>query len=354
MALPHPSNIPDFDDLMNPVNIRNPFPLYAWLRESSPVYWSKRMGGWLLTRFADVRNALGDARRYSSNSGAPLLARADALPAEARADFQVGYRFFYQQIQASDAPVHTLQRSLITKAFSARVTESIRGRIQNRIDTLIDGMEAKQACDFVSDFAYPLPSLVIFDLLGVPEEHYQVLRQSADAFARFLPATLTGDVNTLRHITETLHETDALLRGLIAERRREPQLDLISALASVREGPSQLSDDDIVVLSNFLLFAGHETTANLLAGSILHLLQDRRLWTSLLDSPGLLGNAIEELLRFVSPVLSVGRIATEDFELHGTLIRKGQRVSMMVGAANHDPAQFNDPETLVLDRPRPQ
>jgi cytochrome P450 len=354
MASSHPLNIPDFDNLMNPVNIRNPFPLYAWMRESSPVFWSKHMNGWLLTRFADVRSALGDPRRYSSVSGAPVLARADALPAEARADFQVGYRFFYQQIQAFDAPVHTLQRSLITKAFSARVMESMRGRIQNRIDALIDGMEAKQACDFVSDFAYPLPSLVIFDLLGVPEEHYRALRHSADAFARFLPATLTGDVNTLRHIAETLQKTDTLLRGLISERRREPQLDLLSALVSVREDQTQLSDDDIVVLSNFLLFAGHETTANLLAGSILHLLQDRRLWTRLLDSPGLLGNAIEELLRFVSPVLSMGRIATEDFELHGMYIKKGQRVSMMIGAANHDPAQFNDPDSLVLDRARVQ
>jgi cytochrome P450 len=272
----------------------------------------------------------------------------------ARADFELGYRFFYQQIQASDAPVHTLHRSLITKAFSARVMESIRERIQQRVDALIDGMESREACDFVADFAYPLPSLVIFDLLGVPEEHYQSLRHSAGAFARFPSATFAGDVMTLRHIAETLQHTDALLRRLIAQRRSQPRSDLISTLASVREQQSHLSDDDIVVLCNFLLFAGHETTANLLAGSVLHLLAQRNLWTSLRNSLSSLGNAIEELLRFVSPVLSIARLATEDLELHGTTIRKGERVSLMVGAANHDAAQFDNPEALILDRPRVQ
>ncbi len=269
-----PSNTPDFDNLMNPVNIRNPFPLYAWLRENSPVHWNKYMNGWLLTLYADVRGAFGDTDRFSSQSGIPLLARANALPVTARADFEVGYRFFYQQIQASDAPVHTIHRSLITKAFSPLVMERMRERIQRRVDALIDGMESREAFDFVAGFAYPLPSLIIFDLLGVPEEHYQALRHSADAFARFPSAALASDVNTLRHIAESLQQTEALLRRLITLRRSEPQLDLISALASVREEQAYLSDDDIVVLCNFLLFAGHETTANLVAGSVLHLLQE--------------------------------------------------------------------------------
>ncbi len=353
MALPNPPTIPDFDNLMNPVNIRDPFPLYAWLRENSPVHWNKQMNGWLLTRFVDVRSAFGDATRFSSQSGLPLLARAELLPPEARADFHLGYRFFYQQIQASDAPIHTIHRSLITKAFSARVMEGMRARIQQRVEKLIEDMERKQVCDFVKDFAYPLPSLVIFDLLGVPEEHYEALRHSADAFARFPPAALTQDVAGLRYIAEKLQQTSALLRQLIARRRRDPQPDLISALASVREEQAQLSDDDIVVLCNFLLFAGHETTANLLAGSVLNLLQNRKLWSALTASASLPGNAVEEFLRFVSPVLSIARVATEDIELRGKIIKKGDRVSLMIGAANHDPAQFEDPEALVLGRARP-
>lgn len=310
------------------------------------------MNGWLITRFVDVRSAFGDAHRFSSQSGIPLLARAELLPPEARADFHVGYRFFYQQIQASDAPIHTMQRALITKAFSARVMESMRGRIQSRVVKLIDEMERKRVCDFVQDFAYPLPSLVIFDLLGVPEEHYETLRHSADAFARFPAATLTRDVDALKHIAANLQQTDALLRQLITQRRREPQLDLISTLVSAQEEQARLSDDDIVVLSNFLLFAGHETTANLLAGSVLHLLQNRKLWTDLTASATLPNNVVDELLRFVSPVLSLARVATEDVELHGNVVKKGDRVSLMIGAANHDPAQFEDPEELNLGRAR--
>ncbi len=337
---------------MHPVNIRNPFPLYSWLRENSPVHWSRHMNGWLLSRFVDVRAAFADSVRFSSQCGIPLRARAEALPAAARTAFELGYQFFYQQIQTSDAPVHTRQRSLITKAFSARVMESMREGIQKRVDGLIDAMEQRAHLDFVRDFAYPLPSLVIFDLLGVPEEHYTALRHSADAFARFPPATLVGDVNALTHIAETLRGADGLLRKLIAERRQHPQPDLISALVSVREDQAQLSDGEIVVLCNFLLFAGHETTANLLAGSVLHLLQDRKLWQSLKASAGLPPNVIEELLRFVSPVLSTARLATEDLELHSTQIRRGERVSLLIGAANHDEAQFDNPETLLLDRGR--
>ena len=354
MAIPLLSTIPDFDNPMHPVNIQNPFPLYSWLRDNSPVHWSKQINSWLITRFADVRAAFGDTDRFSSQGGVPLLPIADTLPPEARTDFLVGYRFVYQQIQASDGLLHTTQRSLITKAFSARVLESIRVRVQHRVDTLIDEMERQQTCDLVRDFAYPLPSLVVLDLLGVAEEHYATLRHSATAFTQFVSAALTRDAEALRQVAAAFQQTEALLRQLIEQRRGKPRQDLISALVSVREEKAQLSEDQIVVLCNFLLFAGHETTANLVAGSVLHLLSDRQHWESLIYSPTVLANAIEELLRFVSPVLSLSRVTTKDLELHGTFIKKGERVSLMIGAANHDPAQFDDAESLNLRRPRVQ
>lgn len=347
------STTPHFDNLMSPANLQDPFPLYQWLRNNSPVHWNKHIGSWMLTRFDDVRSAFSDFARFSSNNGEALLKRVEGLSGPVKASFDIGYRFFYRQIQASDPPAHTAQRSLIAKAFTPRVMEGMRESIQLRVDGLLDHLEVLKKCDFVSQFAYPLPSLVIFDLLGVPEEHYDALRDSAAAFARFLPAIHTRDFGALEQIATNLLHTEQLLQGLIDKRRRLPHSDLLSALVHSREGSVVLTDDELVVLCNFLLFAGHETTANLLGGSLLHLLQNRRLWDQLKDSPELLGNAVEELLRFVSPVLTIGRTLKEDFECRGTVMKKGDRINLMIGAANHDPAQFENPEQLKWERSRP-
>ena len=345
---------PDWDHLLSPANIENPFPLYANLREESPVHWNNHFGCWLLTRYSDVRSAFADRARFSSQTGEALLSRATDFPREAVRDLEVGYRFFYKQIQTFDSPEHTVHRSLIAKAFTPKVIEDLRPLIQTRVDRLIGDMLSQGECDFVAQFAYPLPSLVIFDLLGVPEDHYSVIRTSASAFARFPAAIYSRNFAALAEIAQNLASTEKVLLSLIAERRRSPKADLISALAYVREGANALSDADIVVLCNFLLFAGHETTANLLGGSVLHLLHERPLWNQLRENRELLPNAVEELLRFVSPVLSVARVLTKDFECHGTVMKKGDRIQLSVGAANHDPAQFPDPENLRLDRPNLQ
>jgi len=252
------------------------------------IYDTVVLGSWLLTRFDDVRSAFSDSARFSSDSGGPLLKKAADLPSSSRASFDIGYRFFYRQIQASDPPAHTTQRALIAKAFTPRMMESMRASIQVRVDRLVDHLEESKNSDFISQFAYPLPSLVIFDLLGVPEEYYKPLRASAAAFARFPPALHTRDLEALEQIAANLTNTEKMLQRLISERRANPRDDLISALANAREGSNMLTDDELVVLCNFLLFAGHETTANLIGGSLLHLLQNRNLWNQLKDSPELL------------------------------------------------------------------
>ena len=187
-----------------------------------------------------------------------------------------------------------------------------------------------------------MPLVVIFDLLGVPKEYYDTLRASASAFARFPPAIYSRDYSLLASIANNLEATEQLLLGLLAERRRTPQNDLISSLASTVEGSASLTDGEIVVLCNFLLFAGHETTANLIGGSVLHLLQNREQWESLRENAESPGWVVEELLRHVSPVLTISRVLKEDVERHGVTMKKGDRVLLGVGAANHDPAKFPD------------
>jgi cytochrome P450 len=221
------------------------------------------------------------------------------------------------------------------------------------VERLSNQLRQAGTVDFVAEFAYPLPSLVIFDLLGLPVQHHQTIREAAASIAKFPSAALRGDFSQFEQTAANLRRAETVLKEIILQRRAVPTQDVISTLANEVDVGSCLSDDDIVVLCNFLLTAGHETTANLLAGSIRHLLSERQLWNQLCEHPELVENAVEELLRFISPVLWSNRLMTEDVELDGHILRKGDRVLLGIGAANHDPFEFTDPETLDLTRPKP-
>jgi cytochrome P450 len=218
----------------------------------------------------------------------------------------------------------------------------------------LDDLERAGACDFVAQFAYPLPSLVIFDLLGVPAEDHETMRETAKALVMFPNAVYKGDVEMIDHIAEGLIRGQTILERLIEQRRREPKNDLISILVRTDQGTTRLPDDEIVVLCNFLLAAGHETTANLLGGSLRYLLEKRELWEQLGAAPEIIPVAVEELLRFVSPVLWTSRLPKEDIELDGHVLRKGSRVLLGIGAGNHDPGEFQDPGLLDFTRTKVQ
>jgi cytochrome P450 len=188
-------------------------------------------------------------------------------------------------------------------AFTPQLVGGMRTSIQQRADRLLDEMERKGTCDFVSEFAYPLPSSVIFDLLGVPAQYHDTIRESSQGSAMFPSSVYRRDFNAMEEIAKQLTAAEDVLQRLIRERRREPQNDLISMLSNGDSATSPLPEDELVVLSNFLLAAGHETTANLLSGSLRYLLERRELWEQLGAAPEMITWAVEELLRFVSPVL---------------------------------------------------
>ena len=237
-------------------------------------------------------------------------------------------------------------------AFTPKVVAEMRVSIQQRADRLLDNLERAGTGDFVSDFAYPLPSLVIFDLLGIPAEAHDIIRESSRAAVTFQRAVYTHDFKAMEYIAERLTDAEQVLHKVIQERRRAPRNDLISILVHGYAANAQLPDDELVVLCNFLLAAGHETTANLLSGSLRYLLERRELWEPLGATPELIPTAVEELLRFVSPVLWLSRLPGEDIELDGHLLRKGTRVQLGIGAANHDPSEFPNPEQLDFTRPK--
>jgi cytochrome P450 len=341
-------------DPLKPSNLQDPFAYFAKLREEKPVYWNERYSFWMVTRYKDVRAALLAPRRFSSETGAEMEKRAEQLPRSARASFDIGKRFLYSHLQAMDPPRHTDQRHTVMNAFTPRVVAEMRAPIEQRVDRLLDELERARACDFVAQFAYPLPSLVIFDLLGVPAEDHETMRETAKALVMFPNAVYKGDVRMIEHIAEGLTRGQAILEGLIEQRRREPKNDLISILVHADQRTTHLPDDEIVVLCNFLVAAGHETTANLLGGSLRYLLEKRELWEQLGATPEMIPAAVEELLRFVSPVLWTSRLPTEDIELDGHVLRKGNRVLLGIGAGNHDPGEFQDPGVLDFARTKVQ
>jgi cytochrome P450 len=337
-------------DPVEPSNIENPFPFFARLREEAPVYWSEKYSFWMLSRYRDVKEVLLQPKKFSSVTKAPLLDRREHLPQDLHKSFDVAVRFFYGHMHASDPPVHTEQRQAVMKDFMSLVTGVIKESLERRVSELLDGMEQAGTCDFVKDFAYPLPSQIIFDLLGVPEEYHQIIRETSELIIRFPTAVYQSDSAVIVKMAEKAKDAEAAIRQLIEMRRREPKEDLISSLVRPENAIGRLPDEDIVVLCVFLLTAGHETTANLLGGSLRYLLQDRRQWEQLIATPDILPGAVEELLRFVSPVLWLARVTQEDIKMDGQVLPKGSQVMVGFGSANHDPAQFPDPETLDITR----
>jgi len=342
----------DLFDPMTRSNLQEPFVFFAKLRKEKPVYWNEQYSFWMLTRYQDVKAVLRAPRQFSSATEVEIEKRAEQIPQSARASFDIGKRFWYTAIQATDPPKHTDQRGAVMNAFTPQVVAEMRTSIQQRVDHLLDEMERAATCDFVSEFAYPLPSLVIFDLLGVPAEDHEAMREATQALVMFPSTAYKGDFGAMEHIAERLTRAQGVLERLIQERRREPKKDLISILLHAETGTTQLPDDEIVVLCNFLLVAGHETTANLLSGSLRYLLERRELWEQLGAAREMIPTAVEELLRFVSPVLWASRLPAEDFELDGHLLRKGSRLQLGIGAANHDPAEFPNPAQLDFTRPK--
>lgn len=313
----------------------NPYPLYQHLLATAPVQFNEVLGAWTLARYADVVVCLTDAR---SSVNRTQQAAPDAP------NYQVA-----RSMLVSDPPDHTRLRALVSKAFTPRMIEQLRPRIVAIVGELLDRMaERNGSVDLIADVAYPLPVVVIAELLGVPprdrvkfHEWSAVVAASLDPL---VPPELTERVAVAR---QSLH---TYLRGIIAERREQPRADLISALVAVEERGDVLSEPELVVMCTLLLIAGHETTVNLIGNGMLALIRHPEQYARLREEPSLITVAVEELLRFDSPVQMTARIATEPVQFDGQTVQPGEWMLPLLGAANHDPSQFAEPEGLDLTR----
>ena len=321
----------------DPAFSADPYPTYHRLRAEDPVHRTP-MGFWILTRYDDVATVLRDAR--FGRKGFDELIRD-----------RFGENTFDQAMLFRDPPDHTRLRALVIKAFTPRVIEEMRAKIQKTVDRLLDGVRDARAMDVIADLAYPLPVSVISEMLGVPAEDRDLFRGWSADIARSLDAiVLPTEPEVVERGNAARHALSSYFRALIAERRRRPQRDLLSDLIAAEEQGDKLSEEELMATILLLFVAGHETTVNLIGNGTLALLRNPNQLEALRRSPALIGGAIEELLRYDAPVQRTGRMPNTDVELGGKRIAKGDLVLSLIGAANRDPAHFAEPDRLDLAR----
>jgi cytochrome P450 len=328
---------PNLDvDFFAPEVRADPWPFYARLREADPVH-RRPDGDWILTRYADCQGVLADPR-CSSNPA------HESRPSEGSPARQAGSNL----LLFLDPPDHTRLRRLVSKAFTPRRVEELRPRIAELVDALLDEVDGEPTFNLLEALAFPLPVIVICELMGVPAEDRDSLKEWSTAASRLLDPDVEGETLELGLLAGM--GLAGYFDALFEERRRQPQDDLVSGLVAAEEEGDRLSADELRAITVLLFIAGHETTMNLIGNGTYALLQHPDQLALVRDDPEMARSAIEELLRYDGPVHVTARVPTEDIDVGGTPIAAGERMVVALGAANRDPAQYPDPDRLDVTR----
>lgn len=321
------------NDFLSQETKRNPHAFYARLRSTEPLFYVKGLNAWLFTTYEDALFVLKDPRFTKDRQ--KISSSEDEQSSIPESVLQM------RNMLMVDPPDHTRLRSLVSKAFTPRMIEQLRPRIQQITDELLDGVQGRGTMDLISDFAYPLPITVITEMLGIPATDRQRFR------------TWTQGIINMQeeaHVT-ALQDFLRYIKTLLGEKQAHPGNDLTSSLVQVEENGDQLSENELVSMIFLLIVAGHETTVNLLGNGTLALLQHPEQMRLLQHDPSLIPAAVEELLRYTAPVsLSDERWASEDIPMYGKVIRKGDMVLASLISANADPQRFSHPEALAITR----
>ncbi|EHR48755.1 cytochrome P450 [Saccharomonospora marina XMU15] len=322
----------------------DPYPQYARLRESAPVY-EHPLGFWVLTRYADVSALLRSSSSVEERNVNP--GPLSQLREEVYGDRSP--RADGLSMLDRDPPDHTRLRRLVAKAFTPKAVRALRPRITELVDDMLDEMAAARRVDLVPALAFPLPFAVIAEMLGTPPTDHERVRDLSGMVVRSLEPVLDPDV--LRAIDSAYQELSGIAADMIAWKRRNPADDLLTALINAEEDGDVLSDEELIAQVLLLYIAGHETTVNLISGGTLALLRHPDQFAALRADPGLVPNAVEEMLRYDSPVQESRRITLEPTTIGGVEIPKGTFVLAILASANRDERQWGeDADSLRLDR----
>ncbi len=328
--------------------LTDPYPLLRRLRAEDPIHWSATMNMWLVTRYDDVYAGLHDTTRLSSCREGMY---SDPLTEQNRRRARRIIDHILHWLENVDAPQHTRLRKLVNLAFTPRMLQGLMPRIEAVTNELLVDVCATSQTDFAHNFCFHLPATVICEMLGVPVEHREMFRRCVDQMRRFNAGVGPGLNDAIDEANKGIETLIGFFHDLIEQRRRQPRDDLISAMAAAEDDGDRLNRDEMFGLCVFLFAAGHEPTMSLLSSGTLALLQHPEQFEKLKADPdGLVETAVEEFLRYESPATRGVRRATCDFEWRGRRIRKGQTVTLLLGAANRDPDQFPDPDRIDIER----
>ncbi len=317
-------------NFFSPEFLANPFPMLEMLRSNTSLYRIDSPNGsmWFITRFEDVVRILKDAR-FSSNPNVKNP-QPTALGLE-------------NSMLYADEPDHSRLRMLVSKGFTPRFIEGLRPRIEAIAESLLDAVEAEGKMEVMNDYAFPLPIQVISEMLGVPLEDQEIIREGSGA--------LNDQTSADPRRFEKMDTFARYIVTLIEQKRHNPASDLISMLAAIGDTDDRLTQKELVAMVGLLIFAGHETTSSLIGNGLLALLSAPDQFEKLKAEPSLIPNAVEELLRLCGPaVTTLPRYATEDIEVGGQLIRQGEMVNVVIGSADRDSSLFTDPDAVNIAR----
>ena len=326
----------------NPLSARtaqDPYPVYAAMHRLSPVHRSRLMNAWLFTRHADADAILRDHRNFGSDPRKGTLTRRQQAMLPPPEEFTM---------LLLDPPDHTRLRALVNKAFTSRAVNALEARIRAITASLLDAIEDPGGFDLMEAVAQPLPVIVVAEMLGVPPQDRAQFKRWSVARARLLEPTVSPREREIAQ--DASRGFDDYFRKIIAARRAEPRDDILSALVQAEDEGHRLSERETLNMLRLLLIAGNETTTNLIGNGMLALLRHPDQLQRLRDDPGLIPSAVEELLRFDSPVQATFRRALGDCEVNGFEVRKCDNIVVLVGAANRDLDAFDDPDRLDVGR----
>jgi pimeloyl-[acyl-carrier protein] synthase len=328
--------------LLDPDVVANPYPLYHQLRSADPVHWDPFLHKWVVTSYAE---ALTVFHRFSANCVIP----PKQLQAMGLALLTPLSEVLVRQMLFMDQPAHGRLRALASRAFTPRRVEGLRAQIQAITDKLLDAAQGQGQMDVIADLAYPLPAMVNAEMLGLPPADWKQLTRWSAVFADVL-GNFQYSPHRARQVLRSLEEMGVYFLAAVRECQKQPREGLISAFVAAEVDGDRLTEEEVVANAILTMVGGQETTTNLIGNGLLTLLRHPGQLEQLRADLSLMPSAVEELLRYESPSQQTTRLAPEDTELGGKLIRKGQTVMVVMGAANRDPERFPDPDRLDLCR----
>jgi cytochrome P450 len=333
-------------DLLDEGFLADPYPTYRRLREHDPAYYDPATNQWLVSRYADVHQLTRDPR-LSSDRVAAMIDRASA---EGEADLEVLRRLLTRRLFLTDPPGHTRIKALMNKAFTPARVNAMRPLVQAAVNELLDAARSGAPVDLIREFADPLPSRMITTILGIPRQDKDRLKAWTDEIYAFMAHAAIPLGERTRRGAQAAVEITAYLRNQLARHRTAPGDDLLDGLITAEEQGGVLSEEELIANVVGLINAGHETTTNLIGNGVWLLLKHPEQRRVLADDPALLPGAIEEVLRFESPIQIIARRTLAEIEVAGSRIPPDRNVALLLGAANRDPSQFDDPDRFNVAR----